>query len=157
MYVCLTKQICNHRIACSFSPRRPMPCSVLRMVLLTECSISHHFFSLSFKLLPCSLLLSSPLFSTLHPTTASTDYTGRPNLTVLTTLTASDVISLTFLRGKEALLSVQQMREEGKKKLRDLTKPLRKSARAGSPVWVLGSWDNSLLQKDPFSLVTCKN
>lgn len=75
-YVCLMKQICNHRIACSFSPTRPMPRSVLRMVLLAECSISHHFFSLSFKLLPCSLLLSSPLFSTLHPSTASTDYTG---------------------------------------------------------------------------------
>lgn len=62
--VCLTKRICNHRITCSFSPARPLPCSVLRIVLLTECSISHNFFSLSFSLLPHSPLLSFPLFST---------------------------------------------------------------------------------------------
>jgi len=74
--VCIAKQICNHKIACSFSPTRPLPCLVLRMVLLTECSISHHFFSLSFKLFARFLLLSSPLFSTLHPTTASMDYIG---------------------------------------------------------------------------------
>lgn len=80
--VCLTKQICNHRITCSFSPARPLPCLVLRMVLLTECSISYHFFSLSFNLPPHSLLLSSPLFSMLHPTTASTITLEVPNLTV---------------------------------------------------------------------------
>lgn len=98
-YVCLMKQICNHRITCHFSPTGPLPCSVLRMVLLTECSISHHFFSFHyhsscFPIPSYSLPLYLVHSIRLLPAWITLEV---PNCTVLTTLAASDVLSLAFL------------------------------------------------------------
>lgn len=99
--------------------------------------ISFHYHSSCFPVpsyslplyLVCSIQQLLPVWITLEV----------PNLTVLTTLTASDVLSLTFQRGREALLSMQQMGEGGWKKQRALTKSQRKSARAGSQTWLFDS------------------
>lgn len=126
------------------------------MVLLTECSISH-FFSLSFNWLPHSLLLSSPLFSMLHPTTASMDNTAStwsycPPLSQPLMCLASHFCKV----GKcSPPYSRWGMEAQESKDLKITEKTCRT---AGSWTWVFDSSQaEPLPQRNPFSVLTCKN